>query len=180
LSGIRCPRQRGPLSSDEESDTNEDGEVKRRVQTLSLLLLMAGAAVCVAGNTIIWKPLGQAILMLDGKPPKTWNAYGAAKHDHWILVLLWQRYLLLDLREQAVYDLDPQKLKPKGETLEWSETDKPAEPIAITDWETRDVGPTRRIRFKFGKSGNLFEIQVPLRPDLLPLQRTPARRARGG
>lgn len=142
--------------------------MKGRVQTLCLLLLIAWAAVCVAASTIIWKPLGQAILTLDGKPPKTWNAYHAAKHDHWVLIKLWRRYLLLDLREQAVYDLDPQKLKPAGETLVWSEADRPAEPIAITDWDTRDVGPMRRIRFKFGKSGNLLEIQVPVRPDLRP------------
>lgn len=135
---------------------------------ISLLGLIAATAFSGAPQTIIWKPLPQAILLLDDKPPKTWNAYKAEKHDNWVLLLLWRRYLLVDLREEAVYDLDPQKLKHSGDSLECSEADKPAEPIVISNWDSRDVGLMRRIRFQFGKNGSVLEIQVPEKPDLRP------------
>lgn len=126
-------------------------------------------AVCVhAADKVTWKPLEQVILQLNGKAPKTWNVYRAEKRDGWILVKLWRRYLLIDEREQAVYDLDPQKLKAKGDELEWSKTDKPAKPIEISGWNTRDIGPARRIRFKFGSDGGVLEVQVPQKPDLRP------------
>lgn len=142
--------------------------MKKSAGFLLLLLLTAGTMLCAAGNTITWKPLDQAMLMLDGKPPKTWSAYRAEKHDAWVLVKLWRRYLLLDLREQAVYDIDPEKLKPKGAALEWSEGERPAEPIAISNWSARDMGPTRRVRFRFGTNGSILEIQLPQKPDLRP------------
>jgi hypothetical protein len=146
----------------------EDRQVRKLAALCSLLCLTAGTLFPGAPATITWKPLAQAILLLDDKPPKAWNAYKAEKHDGWVLLQLWRRYLLLDLHEQAVYDLDPQKLKHKGDTLEWSEADKPAAPIAISNWDSRNVGPMRRVRFQFGTNGAVLEIQVPEKPDLRP------------
>ncbi len=142
----------------------------RKVRTVLSLELFLLSAVCVgAADKITWKPLEQVILQLNGKAPKTWNVYRAEKRDAWILVKLWRRYLLIDEREQAVYDLDPQKLKARGDELEWSETDKPAKPIEISGWSTRNIGLARRIRFKFGSDGGVLEVQVPQKPDLRPL-----------
>ena len=135
---------------------------------LSLALFLLCALCARATDKITWKPLEQVILQLNGKPPKTWNVYRAEKRDAWILVKLWRRYLLIDEREQAVYDLDPQKLKAKDNELEWSESDKPVKPIAISEWNTRNIGPARRIRFKFGSDGGVLEVQVPQKPDLRP------------
>jgi hypothetical protein len=138
----------------------------RAALCLALFLLCAFCAR--AADKVTWKPIPQVILQVNGKAPKTWNVYRAEKRDGWILVKLWRRYLLIDEREQAVYDLDPQKLKAKGEELEWSETDKPAKPIEISEWSTRNIGPARRIRFKFGSDGGLLEVQVPQKRDLRP------------
>ncbi|MGA2482756.1 MAG: hypothetical protein ABSF92_06530 [Candidatus Acidiferrales bacterium] len=150
-------------------ETARDRNVKRIAGLLVLFLLIAGTALLTAApSTITWKPLDLAILTLDGKAPKTWNAYRAEKHDAWILVKLWRRYLFLDLREQVVYDIDPQKLKPKGDAFEWSEADRPSTPVAISGWDARSVGPMRRIRFKFGANGSILEIQLPQKPDLRP------------
>ncbi len=133
------------------------------------ILMMLSTVWGNAADTITWKPLDPVILQLNGKAPKTWNVYRAEKRDAWILVKLWRRYLLIDEREQAVYDLDPQKLKAKGDELEWSESDKPTKPIEISGWNTRDIGPARRIRFKFGSDGGVLEVQVPQKRDLRPL-----------
>ena len=117
---------------------------------------------------VIWKPIPFAILKLDDQPPKSWNAYHTEKHHVWILIQLWKRYLLLDLKDDAVYDLDPQKLAAKGDGLEWSESDLPEKPIEIAEWNERDVGPVRRYRFRLGKNGHILELQLPLKPNGQP------------
>lgn len=135
--------------------------------TSGVLLLASVLALPASSATdkLIWKPLDQIILRVDGKAPQFWNAYRAAKKDNWILLKLWRRYLLVDLKEGAVYDLDPQKLRSDGANLEWLESEKPAEPILISDWNTRDVGPAYRIRFRFGADGRVLDMQLPHRPD---------------
>jgi len=37
--------------------------------------------------------------------------------------------LLVDTKEQEAYEIDPQTVKPHGEDVEWSTTDKPDQPI---------------------------------------------------
>lgn len=141
-----------------------------RARLIPLLLLAALGVTCAAAaGTILWKPMYQVILTLGGSPPKTWSVYRAEKQNALVLVKLWRRYLLLDLREQTVYDLDPQKMKMVGEALEWSEADKPATPIVISDWSTRDIGPAERIRFRFGSSGDVLELEIPQMPGMRPL-----------
>ena len=141
----------------------------RKLRTVFALATLLVCVRCAdAADRVTWKPIDQVILQLNGKAPKTWNVYRAEKRDGWILVKLWRRYLLIDEREQAVYDLDPQKLKAKGEELEWSDTDKPAKAIEISEWSTRNIGPARRIRFKFGSDGGVLEVQVPQKRDLRP------------
>ena len=38
----------------------------------------------------------------------------------------------------------------------------PTEPIETSEWKVRDVGPMRRVKFRFGKTGNFLDIQLPL------------------
>jgi len=163
--GVHCGPQGSSLHFERGRGSFEDCQV-RKIALFCLLCLTAGSSFPGQPPTVIWKPLVQAIVLLNDAPPKTWNAYKAEKHDSWILVQLWRRYLFLDLREQAVYDLDPQKFKRKDDTLEWSEGDKPSAPIAISNWDSRNVGTMQRIRFQFGKDGGVLEVQIPEKPNL--------------
>ncbi|MBZ5702355.1 MAG: hypothetical protein LAN84_10955 [Acidobacteriia bacterium] len=127
---------------------------------------------------VLWKPVEFAILKFDNEPPKSWNAYHADGRRGWILIRLWKRYLLVDLREQQVFDLDPQKFAPvdrfavthaKDASLEWPLAELPEKPVEITEWSERDVGPLHRVRFRFGKKGHAVEIQLPQRADGRPV-----------
>jgi len=118
---------------------------------------------------LLWKPVQFAILKFDNEPPKSWNAYHAEGRRGWILIRLWKRYLLVDLREQEVFDLDPQKFAPQGTSLEWPLAELPEKPVEITEWNERDVGPLHRVRFRFGKKGHAVEIQLPQRADGHPI-----------
>jgi len=108
-----------------------------------------------------WKPVAFAIVKYNDEAPKSWNLYHTEKKGI-LLLHLWKRYLLVDTREEEVYDIDPSTVKEAGQNVEFDVASKPAEPIESGEWKTRDVGPTRRIRFKLSKDGNILELQIPL------------------
>jgi hypothetical protein len=121
-----------------------------------------------AAKSVTWKQVALAILKFNDEAPKSWNIYHTEKRG-WILVRLWKRYLLISLQDEEVYDIDPQTLTPKGDALVWTEPEIPEQPIYISGWNQRDVGPFRRLRFRFGKEGHVLELQLPLRPDGRPM-----------
>ncbi len=125
-------------------------------------------AASLSGSTekLVWKPLEQAMLSVEGKAPPFWNVYTADKQNQILLVQLWKRYLMVDTKEQAVYDIDPKSLSKKGTGLELPLAAKPARPLPSADWAVKDMGVTYRLRFKLAPDGRLIEVQIPHRPDL--------------
>ncbi len=120
-----------------------------------------------AEKKFLWKPVPFAIVRYNDEAPASWNLYHAEKSGL-LLLRLWKRYLLIDRAEQQVYDIDPQKVTPRGENFEWSRADQPDEPIEISEWKQRDVGSMQRLRFRLGKAGHFLELQLPLLPNGKP------------
>lgn len=110
---------------------------------------------------LLWKSVGFAIVKFNDEAPKSWNIYHIEKKGL-LLVHLWKRYLLVDLKEQEAYEIDPQTVKPAGDNVEWSLTEKPDQPLETPEWKTRDVGSMERVRFRIGKNGYFLEMQLPL------------------
>jgi hypothetical protein len=108
-----------------------------------------------------WKPVQFAILRFNDDAPKEWNIYHAEKRGV-LLVHLWKRYMLVNVQDQEVYEVDPQKVKIEGENADWSPSDISDQPVETSEWKVRDVGPMERIRFRFGKTGHFLDIQIPL------------------
>jgi hypothetical protein len=139
-----------------------------RILIVSILLLLAANAQAPAPDKkTLWKSVEFAILRFNDQAPQTWNIYHTGKRGI-LLVKLWKRYLLVDTKEQEVYEVNPQNVKPQGDSVEWSMSDLPSEPIETSEWKERDVGPVERIRFRFGKTGHFLDIQLPLKPDGKP------------
>jgi len=132
-----------------------------------LLLGLCLSAGLLAGEKTLWKPVAFAIVKFNGEAPKSWNMYHTEKRGL-LLVHLWKRYLLLDLKEREVYELDPQTVKPHGEDVEWSSADAPGEALEISEWKERNVGQLLRVSFRLGKDGHVLELQIPLKPDGKP------------
>jgi len=107
-----------------------------------------------------WKPLEFAILLFNDEAPNSWNIYHCEKKGL-LLVRLWKRYLFIDVEEEEVYDLDPQKLTIQGNSVTWSFADLPDKPIHTPDWTDRNVGRMQRLRFRLGKDGHFLELQLP-------------------
>jgi hypothetical protein len=133
------------------------------IKLLSLTVLASTIAVAAlhGAEKTVWKPVQFAILRFNDDAPASWNMYHGEKRGV-LLVRLWKRYMLIDVKEQEVYDLDPTKLKSQGENIEWSPADLPDQPVETSDWKIRDVGLMQRVRFRFGKNGSYLDIQIPL------------------
>ena len=134
---------------------------------LAVLISALAAASLYGGEKAVWKPVQFAILRFNDDAPASWNMYHGEKRGV-LLVRLWKRYMLVDMKEQEVYEVDPEKVKPQGENVEWSPSDVPDQPIETSEWKIRDVGPVERVRFRFGKNGSFLEIQLPMLPNRKP------------
>ena len=132
-----------------------------RFVLFSIALLGIATNAAAAGEKSAWKSVQFAILRYNDDAPASWNMYHGEKRGV-LLIRLWRRYLLVNVQEQEVYELDPEKVKVQGDSAEWSTADLPADPIETSEWKVRDVGSMERIRFRFGKTGNFLDIQLPL------------------
>lgn len=122
-----------------------------------------------AAEKLTWKPVDFAIVRYNDDAPASWNMYHGEKKGL-LLIRLWRRYLFLNVQDQEVYELDPQKVKVQGDNnIEWSASDLPSDPIETSEWKVRDVGPMRRVMFRFGKNGNFLDIQLPLQINGKPM-----------
>jgi hypothetical protein len=122
-----------------------------------------------AGEKLTWKPVDFAIVRYNDDAPASWNMYHGEKKGL-LLIRLWRRYLFLNVQDQEVYELDPQKVKVQADNnVEWSASDLPSDPIETSEWKVRDVGPMRRVVFRFGKTGNFLDIQLPLQINGKPM-----------
>jgi hypothetical protein len=141
-----------------------------RLALMAIALLGTAASVVTAaraGEKAAWKSVEFAILRYNDDAPASWNMYHGEKKGL-LLLRLWRRYLLVNTQDQEVYEIDPDKVKVQGDSAEWSLTDIPADPIETSEWKVRDVGTLRRVRFRFGKTGNFLDIQIPLLPNGKP------------
>jgi hypothetical protein len=121
-----------------------------------------------ATKRLTWHTLEFAIVRFNENAPNSWNIYHSEKKGI-LLVRLWKRYLLVNVQDQEVYDIDPQKIKVTGDSVEWSYADVPDKPIDTPDFVERNVGMMERIRFRLGKNGHFLELQIPLGPNGRPV-----------
>jgi hypothetical protein len=116
-----------------------------------------------ASKPVEWKSVSFAIVRFNDEAPASWNIYHTSKRGL-LLLKLWKRYLLINVPEHQVFDIDPRTVKPQGDGVQWSSSDMPQAPLEITEWKDRNVGPVERLRFRLGKDGHILELQIPLLP----------------
>ena len=121
-----------------------------------------------AAKKLTWHTLEFAIVKFNDTAPNSWNIYHSEKKGV-LLVRLWKRYLLVNVQDQEVFDIDPEKIKVLGDSVEWSVADVPEKPIDTPDWMDRNVGMLERVRFRLGKAGHFLELQLPLGPNGRPI-----------
>jgi len=137
--------------------------LRRYAATALLWMGLAAMARAQAdgGKKLTWHTLEFAIVRYNDNAPNSWNIYHSEKKGV-LLVRLWKRYLLVNVQDQEVFDIDPQKIKVNGDAVEWSLADVPDKPMETPDFVGRNVGTMERIRFRLGKDGHFLELQIPL------------------
>ncbi len=130
------------------------------VLSLCLACTFLAQAQADASRKFTWKPLPFAILRFNDAAPYSWNIYHCEKKGL-LLVRLWKRYLFIDVEEEEVYDVDPEKVTVAGDNVLWSFADLPDNPINTPDWTDRNIGRMQRLRFRLGKDGHYVELQLP-------------------
>jgi hypothetical protein len=127
-----------------------------------------GAQAPPSDKKAIWKSVEFAIVKFNDEAPKAWNIYHTERKGL-LLIHLWKRYLLLDVKEQEVYEINPQTVKAHGEDVEWSLADKPEQPLETPDWKTKDLRSMEMVKFRLGKDGHFLELQLPLQVNGKPV-----------
>lgn len=145
-------------------------EITRAAWGALLFLGLAHSALAQAEapRRLTWHSLEFAIVRFNDAAPNSWNIYHSEKKGV-LLVRLWKRYLLVNVPDEEVYDLDPEKIRVVGDTVEWSYADLPDKPIETPDFVEKNLGPVERVRFRLGKDGHFLELQIPLGPNGRPI-----------
>src|SRR5260370_11939890 len=102
---------------------------------LLIASLLAGLApLRASAEQKVWKPVPFAIVRFNDDAPKSWNIYHGGKRGV-LLVRLWKRFMLVDLKDQEVYEVDPEKVKPRGENLEVTSAAIYYQPVETAQWQ---------------------------------------------
>jgi len=161
----KIARGRHPALTRPQDGHPEGGRYTKCAAILLVLLALASMtqaqAQAPAEKKLTWHTLEFAILKFNDSAPNSWNIYHSEKKGV-LLVRLWKRYLLVNVQDQEVFDIDPQKIKVLADGVDWSVADKPENPIDTPEFVDRNVGSMQRIRFRIGKGGHFLEIQIPL------------------
>ena len=140
------------------------GISSRQARTLAVLWCALATGLSAADkDRIVWKPIPDAILQIDSRAPKVWNVFQPGKKFDPLLLQLGSRYLVIYVRNMEIYEIKPEQLQHKGDDLVWRETDKPAKPVASSDWSTKDVGSASRVLVKLSDEGRTIDIELAQR-----------------
>ncbi|HVH71610.1 MAG TPA: hypothetical protein VNB49_10920 [Candidatus Dormibacteraeota bacterium] len=142
----------------------------KRVTAAAVFFTAVLGTICAvrAAQKALWRSVEFAIVKFNDEAPKSWGMYHTEKKGL-LLVRIWKRYLLVNVKNEEVYEIDPQTVKPVGDNVEWSLADKPSEPLETPEWKTRDIGPMQQVAFRLGKGGSVLQLQIPLKPNGQPM-----------
>jgi hypothetical protein len=125
-----------------------------------------------------WKPIEDALLRVNDAPPKEWEAYRTGKKNEPLLLQIGSRFLLIQARNRQIFELDPSKIEHKSGELLWSLADRPAKPLATSQWVVDDIGAAFVIKVKLENENALVDLQLPHPPDVGSLPDRPPQQER--
>ena len=148
-------------------------EGMRRIGRGTPALWFSVTLLCVSGSTdlakdkpLSWKPIDEALLRVNDAPPKEWEIYRTGKKNDPLILKLGSRFLLLESHDHRIFDIDPAKVDSKKDEVLWSLSDRPAEPLASSDWVVDDIGAAFVIKVKIDKENATLDLQLPHPPEV--------------
>jgi hypothetical protein len=156
----------------------------RRGTASRLAVCLAAGAIALASiasraagdsSTVHWVSVPEAQVKLDDKTPLAWNVYQPDKKNkkdkkdsNLVLILLGHRYLLLDTRARAVYEVPLAVVKAQKDSFDSGDLTPQSRVIPTSDWSSRDVGPAEIVQVTLGDYGRVLQVSLPHPPDLRP------------
>jgi len=123
--------------------------------------LAPSASAFAKDKPLSWKPIENALLRVNDAPPKEWGVYRAGKKNEPLLLQIGNRFLLIESHDRQVFELDPAKIERKTGEILWSPADRPAKPLATSDWVVDDIGAAFVIKVKLDAENALVDFQLP-------------------
>ena len=157
----------------------------RRSLNLLALLAMIGAAFAPGGRTpakvkpVTWTVIKDALFRVNDAPVKDWNIYQPGKKGDPLLLQLGDRFLLIEVHDHQVFEIDPSRIEHKSDELLWDPADHPAHALPTSGWNEGDVGTAFRIETKMNADNRVLVLELPHPPDIgaLPvLSQSPTQR----
>jgi hypothetical protein len=125
-----------------------------------------GANAVAKDKQLSWKPIEDALLRVNDAPPKEWGVYRTGKKNEPLVLQIGNRFLLIETHDRQIFELDPAKIERKTVELRWSPADRPAKPLATSDWVVDDIGAAFVVRFKLESENAAVDLQLPHPPDV--------------
>ncbi len=139
-----------------------------------------GIGTLAKDKPLSWKPIEDALLRVNDAAPKEWGAYRTGKKNEPLVLQIGNRFLFIQSHDHQVFELDPAKIEHKTGELLWSPSDRPAKPLATSEWNVDDIGAAFVVKVKLTDENALVDLQLPHPPDVgdLPQQQGAPRQTR--
>lgn len=144
----------------------------RHILTLVSLLTAIGAgfilvgAASAKGKPVTWKVINDALFRVNDAPVKDWSVYQADKKRDPLLLQIGNRFLLVEVHNHQLFEIDPSKIEHKSEDLIWDPSDHPAQAISTSAWNDSDVGAAFRIEAKINTEASVLVLELPHPQDI--------------
>jgi hypothetical protein len=137
--------------------------MRRPLEAAVILLALVAFSHAASAAPQLWQSLGNVFLRIDDQGVKNWNVFQVEKEkkEQQYLIQIANRFLLVDAERKQVFDLAPEKIKHDGAGLLWDPDDKPAKPLATSEWVVRDVGFAQRIKMRLNAENHTLDLQIP-------------------
>jgi hypothetical protein len=136
------------------------------------------ASASARDKPLSWKPIENALLRVNDAPPKEWGVYRAGRKNEPLLLQIGNRFLLIESHDRQVFELDPAKIVRKTGEILWSPADRPAKPLATSNWVVDDIGAAFAIKVKLENENALVDLQLPHPPAVGSLPDRPPQQER--
>jgi hypothetical protein len=138
-------------------------------------IFCSGIAPRAKDKPLSWKLIQDALLRINDAPPKEWGVYRTGKKNDPLLLEIGKRVLLIQIHDRHLFELDSSKIEHKSGELFWRLADRPAKPLATSDWLADDIGAAFVIKVKLEGENALVDLELPHPPNVGSLPERPSK-----
>src|SRR5258708_17599161 len=90
------------------------------------------------GKPATWTVIKDALFRVNDAPVKDWNVYQSGKKTDPLLLQLGNRFLLIEVHDHKLFEVDPSRIEHKSDEIIWDPSDRPAQASPTSGWNEGD------------------------------------------